>query len=84
MKTKLPRVVSLHIAKKPRHGVVVYAGVQSRSRPLHVHIVTGTTHGQKMRFHCSCEHKSFNPRAVDPHIAAVHKKLGKRDLRRTA
>jgi len=75
MKTpKLPRVLSLKIALKPRHGIVVYATVQSRSRRL-VHTVTATMHGRVLRYHCSCEAKSFNPRAVDAHIAAVQAKL---------
>ena len=81
MKTKkLPRVLSLKIAKKPRHGILVYATVQSRSRRL-VHTVTATSHGRSLRFHCSCEHKSFNPRAVDAHIAAVSVKLARRGYR---
>jgi len=77
---KTPRVLSLKIAKKPRHGILIYATIASRSRRL-VHTVTATSHGRNLRFHCSCESKSFNPRAVDAHVTAVQKKLARRGYR---
>jgi hypothetical protein len=77
----LPKVISLQIAKpaRVRHGVHLYASVQSRSRGTRIiHLVTGTKIARKVRLHCSCEAKSFNPHAVCIHQKAVSKKLAQR------
>jgi hypothetical protein len=70
-KEKLPKVLTLTIAKKPRHGIRIYSTVQSRSRARVTHLVTGT----KKRLYCSCEARSFNPHAVCIHKKAVRKLL---------
>jgi hypothetical protein len=78
---KLPRVISLRFAKKEnvRHGIALYSNVQSRSRGTRIiHVVTGTklsARSRRFRLHCSCEAKSFNPRAVCIHQQSVNLKL---------
>jgi len=57
---KLPRVLSLKLAKAPRNSVLLYANVQSVSRPTRViHLVTAIQVNRSQRFRCSCEHASF-------------------------
>jgi hypothetical protein len=48
---KLPRILTLRRAKKPRHGILIYFNLQSRSRGTRViHTVTGAKRGRSMRF----------------------------------
>lgn len=84
--TRLPRVLSLRFAKHPRHGIALYSNVLSRSRGTRVvHLVTGTKIGRrKYRTHCSCEAKSFNPRAVCIHQQAVNRAVVRRMRNRRA
>lgn len=70
------RILSMKRAKAPRHGVRVYAVVQSESRPTRVnHVVTGMRVQRKLRFRCSCEAASFNPRGRCNHAKAVARRL---------
>lgn len=76
---KLPRVLSIKRAKKPIHGVVLYSNVQSRSRGTRViHTVTAAKYGRKLRFRCSCEAASFNPKQKCIHVQSVVAKIRKR------
>jgi hypothetical protein len=76
---KVPRILSLRRAKNPRHGILIYSNVQSRSRGTRViHTVTGAKRGRKKLFHCSCESASFNPRVSCIHILAVQRRLRQR------
>jgi hypothetical protein len=74
--TKLPRVLSLRHAKNPRHGVVLYGNVLSRSRSTRVvHTVTAAKRGRQFRFRCSCEAASFHPQEKCIHVRSVVRKL---------
>ncbi len=76
---KRPRVLSLRFAKRPRHGVVLYSNVQSRSRGTRIiHVVTAAKRVRKMRFRCSCEIASFNPRKQCIHVESVRFKMWQR------
>lgn len=72
MKTKLPRVISLKHAKKPRNGVTLYANVQSRSRGTRV---IHTVIRKNRRMLCSCESFGFGPGKTCIHIQAVRRRL---------
>ena len=77
-RSRTPRVLSLKVAKAPRHGVVIYANVQSRSRGTRIiHTVTAAKRLRKKIFRCSCESASFNPRKACIHILAVRVKLAR-------
>lgn len=81
MKTnrRIPRILSLKRAKAPRHGVLIYGNVQSRSRGTRIiHTVTGAKRGRKTIFRCSCEAASFNPRTPCLHVVAVKSRLARR------
>jgi hypothetical protein len=73
-----PRIISFRRAKCPRHGVTVYAYVQSKSRPSVNHVVTGIKSGKALRWSCSCEIRSFNPRRPCAHIVTVRRRAVKR------
>lgn len=76
---KLPRVLSCRIAKHPRHNVVVYANIQSRSRGTRIiHTATAVKRGRNLRWFCSCEAKSFNPLQKCIHVKATILKLRRR------
>ena len=78
----VPRILSLKKAKAPRHGILIYSNLQSRSRGTRViHTVTGAKRGRKLRFRCSCEHASFSPRIFCAHISAVKAKLARKTVR---
>jgi hypothetical protein len=75
---KIPRILSLRRAKNPRHGILIYSNLQSRSRGTRViHTVTGAKRGRKIRFHCSCEIASFHPQVPCIHVLAVQARLRK-------
>lgn len=77
--SRTPRVLSLKVAKAPRHGVLIYANVQSRSRGTRIiHVVTGAKRSHKKMFRCSCEAASFNPRKLCIHVLAVLAKIAAR------
>jgi len=65
------KIISLRHAKKPKHGVVVYAKVQSRSKDGIAHTVTGARHGGDIRYRCGCDDNLFRPRLACDHIVAV-------------
>lgn len=74
--TVVPRILSLKRAKQPRHGIVAYANVQSRSRSTRViHVVTAAKRGRRLRFRCSCEIASFHPQVPCAHIRSVAGRL---------
>jgi len=73
---KLPRVLSFRKAKNPRHGILYYGNVQSRSRGTRViHVVTLAKQGRKLRSRCSCEAASFVPRKKCIHVQAVQRQM---------
>lgn len=79
---KLPRVLSLRKAVKPRHGILYYSTVQSRSRSTRVnHVVTGAKIGRSVRFRCSCESASFHPQEKCIHVRAVVRRMVLRGAR---
>jgi hypothetical protein len=54
------RIISIRKAVRPRNGVVIYANVQSVSRPTRViHTVTYVRNKHGRGWHCSCERTSF-------------------------
>ena len=54
------RIISIRKAVRPRNGVVIYANVQSVSRPTRViHTVTYVRNKHGRHWHCSCERTSF-------------------------
>jgi hypothetical protein len=67
------KIISLRHSKDPKSGVVVYARVQSRSKPRVAHIITGTKRGDGIVWRCSCEHKMFHARQKCDHIIRVEK-----------
>jgi hypothetical protein len=78
-KKKAPRIITLRRAKHPRHGVIIYANVQSRSRGTRViHTVTAVKRGDKIRWRCSCEIASFHPRVACDHAEAVKARAKKK------
>lgn len=75
-KSVVPRILSLKKSKNPRHGIVLYSTVLSRSRGTRVvHVVTAAKRANKIRFRCSCEAASFSPRTRCIHVAAVAKRI---------
>ena len=68
------KIISLKHSKNPKAGTVVYARVQSRSKPNVAHIVTGSRRGDGITWRCSCADKLFNPRTKCDHIKAVEKR----------
>jgi hypothetical protein len=72
-----PVVISIKRAKKPRHGIELFADVRSRSRSTRlVHNVVASKRGDLLRFNCSCESRLFRPRTKCIHIQSVTAKLG--------
>lgn len=68
------KIISLRHAKNPKHGVVLYAKVLSRSKEGTAHTVTGIRHGDDVRYRCGCDDNLFRPRVSCDHIIAVKKR----------
>jgi hypothetical protein len=72
---KVPRILSFRRAENPRHGILLYTTVQSRSRSTRVnHVVTMAKRGDRELFRCSCESASFRPRTKCIHVQAVQRR----------
>jgi len=75
---KLPRIISFHKAANPRHGVLYYSTVLSRSRSTRVnHVVNAAKRGRRLRFRCSCESASFRPHTSCIRMLAVQRRMRK-------
>ena len=67
------KIISLRHSKDQTKGVLIYARVQSRSKPEVQHNVTGTKRGDGIVWRCTCEHKLFQPRQKCDHIKKVER-----------
>jgi hypothetical protein len=67
------KVLSFRTTVHPKHGIVAYGTVQSRTDKRKRHVVTARKHGERLRFACSCDDFLFRRHMCD-HIIAIANK----------